>query len=66
MISGSLSYQLNSSNCYWTTNGYQQQMNEPLPIADLTYPYDYDSDQEPANALNGAQASLRCHPASSS
>lgn len=58
MISGDLSYKLNSSNCYWTTNGYAQQMNEPLPIADLTYPYDYDSDSEPANALNGVWANL--------
>ncbi|KAK9808273.1 hypothetical protein WJX73_006115 [Symbiochloris irregularis] len=52
LLSGELAYKLNSSNCYWTTNGYSQQMNEPLPIADLTYPYDYDSDDEPANALN--------------
>ena len=62
MISGELSYQLNASNCYWTTNGYKQQMTETLPVADLTYPYDYDSDQEPANALNGKQLEHACIP----
>ena len=61
LISQNLLTRLNESNCYWTTNGYAAQSTELLPVADLSYPYDYESDQEPSNAANGLQAHLhRC------
>ena len=47
---------MNASNCFWTENGYAQQSVESLQAADYSYPYDYESDIIPANALNGAQA----------